>query len=53
MSDEERQWFRPDMDARETFDVWPAPCEYVIVGDPDTYPNQRDCDRCGHSVEEH
>jgi NTP pyrophosphatase (non-canonical NTP hydrolase) len=51
--DNDRQWFRPDMDARETFAKWPAPCEHVIVGDPDTYPNQRDCDRCGHLNAEH
>jgi len=50
---DDRQWFRPDMDARETFEKWPHACRSVVVGDPDTYPNQRDCDRCGHLNEEH
>lgn len=51
--DEDRQWFRPDIDARETFEKWPHACWSVVVGDPDTYPNQRDCDRCGHLNAEH
>jgi len=51
--DDERQWYRPDMDARDTFGVWPSPCWSVVVADPDTYPNQRDCDRCGHQNEQH
>lgn len=51
--DDDRQWFRPDMDARETFEKWPHACWSVVVGDPDTYPNQRDCDRCGHLNAEH
>jgi len=51
--DDYRDWYRPNMYTRETGDVWPHPCRGVIVGDPDTYPNQRDCDRCGHPNDEH
>lgn len=42
-----REWFRPNAVTRETFAKWPEPCRMTIVGDPDEYPNQTTCDRCG------
>jgi hypothetical protein len=47
-----REWFRPGP-SRDTFAKWPKPCELVINIDPDEYPTQTTCDRCGWREYEH
>lgn len=37
---------------RETGERWPGPCAYFINLDPDEYPDQPGCDRCGHPKSE-
>ena len=38
---------------RETGERWPAACSTFVNVDPDDYPDQPGCDRCGHSKQDH
>ncbi len=38
---------------RETGERWPEPCSTFVNVDPDEYPDQPGCDRCGHSKGAH
>jgi hypothetical protein len=37
-----------DERTRETGERWPEPCSTFVNVDPDEYPDQPGCDRCGH-----
>ena len=38
---------------RETGERWPEPCATFVNVDPDEYPDQPGCDRCGHGKGAH
>jgi hypothetical protein len=38
---------------RETGERWPEPCECFVNLDPDDYPDQPGCDRCGWAKQDH
>jgi len=38
---------------RETGERWPEPCSTFVNVDPDEYPDQPGCDRCGHGKGAH
>jgi hypothetical protein len=42
-----------DEQTRETGERWPAACECFVNLDPDEYPDQPGCDRCGHGKGAH
>ena len=42
-----RSWYL-DERTRETGERWPIRCSGFINVDPDDYPDQAGCDRCGH-----
>ena len=42
-----RSWYL-DERTRETGERWPIRCSGFINVDPDDYPDQPGCDRCGH-----
>jgi hypothetical protein len=42
-----------DEQTRETGQRWPEPCSTFVNVDPDEYPDQPACDRCGHSKGAH
>jgi hypothetical protein len=46
------EWYL-DEQTRETGERWPAACEFFLNVDPDDYPDQPGCDRCGHSKQDH
>ncbi len=37
---------------RETGERWPVACDCFVNLDPDEYPDQPGCDRCGHPKSE-
>ena len=42
-----RSWYL-DERTRETGERWPIRCSGFVNVDPDDYPDQAGCDRCGH-----
>ncbi len=42
-----------DERTRETGERWPEPCSTFVNVDPDEYPDQPGCDRCGHGKGAH
>jgi len=42
-----------DEKTRETGERWPAACDCFVNLDPDDYPDQPGCDRCGWAKQDH
>jgi NTP pyrophosphatase (non-canonical NTP hydrolase) len=42
-----------DEQTRETGEAWPKPCPAFVNVDPDDYPDQPGCDRCGWAKSAH
>jgi NTP pyrophosphatase (non-canonical NTP hydrolase) len=42
-----------DEQTRETGERWPAACSTFVNVDPDDYPDQPGCDRCGWAKQDH
>ena len=47
ISVDDLEWYLDDR-TRETGERWPIPCAFFVNVDPDDFPDQEVCDRCGH-----
>tara|TARA_R110000796_G_scaffold19712_3_gene59168 strand:- start:2514 stop:2681 length:168 start_codon:yes stop_codon:yes gene_type:complete len=47
ISVDDLEWYL-DERTRETGERWPIPCAFFVNVDPDDFPDQEVCDRCGH-----